>query len=63
MLDKKIKEKVLQKKNLEKALDILRQFKVEELDDEIIKHLQDITPEDKIPIEDFSYMRKNNRPQ
>lgn len=59
MLSKEIKTKILSEKNIDKALNILRENKIEELDEEIIKHLQEITPEDEIPIGEFSYIRKN----
>ena len=59
MLSKEIKAKILNEKNIDKALNILRENKIEELDEDIIKHLQEITPKDEIPIGEFSYIRKN----
>lgn len=58
MLDKEIKEKILKEKNLNKALKILEPYKNLTWDQDIIEHLQEITPRDDIPIDDFSYMRK-----
>lgn len=58
MLSKQIKDKVLKEINIDKALEILKEYKNEQWDNEIIKHLQDITPNDEIPIDDFSYIRK-----
>lgn len=59
MLSKEIKAKILNENDIEKALNILRENKIEELDEEIIKHLQAITPKDEISIDEFSYIRKN----
>lgn len=57
MISKDIKEKVMKETNLDKALEILRPYKDEKWDEEIIKHLQEITPDDEIGIETFSYLR------
>ena len=59
MLSEEIKAKILNENDIEKALNILRENKIEELDEEIIKHLQAITPKDEISIDEFSYIRKN----
>lgn len=59
MLSEEIKTKILNEINIDKALNILRENKIEELDEDIIKHLQEITPEDEISIGEFSYIRKN----
>lgn len=59
MLSKEIKTKILNENDIDKALNILRENKIEELDEDIIKHLQEITPEDEISIGEFSYIRKN----
>lgn len=59
MLSEEIKLKILNKTNIDKVLSILRENKIEKLDEDIIKHLQKITPEDDIPISEFSYIRKN----
>lgn len=59
MLSKEIKAKILNENDIEKSLNILRENKIEELDEEIIKHLQAITPKDEISIDEFSYIRKN----
>ena len=58
MLNKDIKSKVLKEKKLDNALKILGPYKNLAWDKEIIEHLQKITPNDEIPIDDFSYMRK-----
>lgn len=57
MLTKEIKEKILKENNLENALEILKEYKDEKWDNDIIQHLQRITPDDDIPIDDFSYVR------
>ena len=59
MLSKEIKTKILNENDIDKALNILCENKIEELDEDIIKHLQEITPEDEISIGEFSYIRKN----
>lgn len=59
MLSKEIKTKILNETDIDKALNILRENKIEELDEDIIKHLREITPKDEIPIDEFSYIRKN----
>lgn len=59
MLSKEIKAKILNENDIDKALSILRENKIEELDKDIIKHLQAITPKDEIAIGEFSYIRKN----
>ena len=59
MLNEEIKTKILNEINIDKALSILRENKIEELDEDIIKHLQEITPKDEITIGEFSYIRKN----
>lgn len=60
MISKELKEKVLNQNNLETALDILKPYKDEKWDDEIIKHLQNIVPEDGPQIDEFSYLRPDN---
>ncbi len=60
MLNKEIEDKILKETNLENALKILEPYKNEKWNDKIIKHLQSITPNDEIPIGDFSYIRKDN---
>lgn len=57
MLSKEIKEKVLKEKNLDKALEILKPYKNEKWDEETIKHLQNIIPDDGPQINDFCYLR------
>lgn len=59
MLNKEIKTKILNENDIDRALNILRENKIEELDEDIIKHLQEITPKDEISIGEFSYIRKN----
>lgn len=61
MINKKIKEKVLNETNLDIALEILKPYRGEKWDKEIIKHLQDITPDDEIPIDSFSYIRPTKK--
>lgn len=58
MLDKEIKEKILKERNLDKALKMLEPYKNLTWGKDIIEHLQEITPRDDIPIDDFSYIRK-----
>lgn len=58
MLSKELKLKILSENNIDIVLRILQENKIEELDKDIIKHMQDITPEDITPISDFSYSRK-----
>lgn len=60
MLNKEIEDKILKETNLESALKILEPYKNEKWSNKIIKHLQSITPNDEIPIGDFSYIRKDN---
>lgn len=57
MLNKEIKEKILKEDDLDEALKILKPYQNEQIDDEIIKHLQKITPDDEISIDSFSYLR------
>jgi len=57
MISKDIKEKVMKETNLYQALEILRPYKNEEWEEEIVKHLQNITPNDEIGIDTFSYLR------
>lgn len=59
MINKELKEKVLKETELDIALDLLKDFQNEEWDKEIIKHLQNITPKDEDPINNFSYHRKD----
>lgn len=59
MISKEVKDKVMKEKDLDKALEILKPYKDEKWEEEIIKHLQDITPDDEIPIDSFSYIRPN----
>lgn len=59
MLDKDVKRKVLEEKDLNKALEILKPYNGENWDTEIMEHLQKITPDDEIPIDSFSYIRPN----
>lgn len=59
MISKELKEKVLKEENLDIALELLRDFQNEKWDEDIIKHLQEITQEDDDPIDNFSYHRKN----
>ena len=58
MLNKDIKNMVLKEKKLDNALKILEPYKDLIWNQDIIDHLQKITPNDEIPIDDFSYMRK-----
>lgn len=58
MLSKELKLKILSENNIDIVLRILQENIIEELDKDIIKHMQDITPEDTTPISDFSYSRK-----
>ena len=57
MLNKEIKEKILKEDDLDEALKILKPYQNEQIDNEIIEHLQKITPDDEIPIDSFSYLR------
>lgn len=59
MLDKDVKRKVLEEKDLNEALEILKPYNGENWDNEIMEHLQRITPDDEIPIDSFSYIRPN----
>lgn len=61
MLNKKIKEKVLKEKDLKKVLEILKPYNGEKWDKEIMAHIQNITPEDEIPIDSFSYLRPTKK--
>lgn len=58
MISKELKEKVLKENKLDVALHLLKDFQNEKWDDDIIKHLQEITPEDDDPINNYSYQRK-----
>ncbi|MBR3697594.1 MAG: hypothetical protein IKM97_04985 [Clostridia bacterium] len=58
MISKELKEKVLKEKKLDVVLYLLKDFQNEKWDDDIIKHLQEITPEDDDPINNYSYQRK-----
>lgn len=58
MLNEKIKEKVLKEKDLDKVLEILKPYKGD-WGKEIMNHIQKITPDGLIPIDTFSYIRKN----
>lgn len=57
MLSKEIKEKVLKEENLDKVLEILKPYKNEDWDEEIIEHLQKIVPDDGPQIDEFCYIR------
>ena len=61
MISKELKEKILKEKKLDKALEILKPYKGEKWDEEIINHLQDIVPEDEVPIDSFSYLRPTKK--
>ena len=61
MVSKEIKDKVLKENDLDKAIEILKPYKDEKWDDEIIKHLQSIIPDTKPGIEEFSYIRPKNK--
>lgn len=59
MLNKEVKLKILQENNLEKVLEILVPYKGQDWGEEIMKHIQKITPNDKNTIDDYSYLRKD----
>lgn len=59
MISKELKKTVLKEKNLDVALELLRSFQNEVWDNDIISHLQKITPKDDDPIDRFSYRRKD----
>ncbi len=59
MISKDIKEKVMEETNLDRALEILRPHQNEKWDEDIMKHIQEITPDDEIGIDTFSYLRPN----
>lgn len=58
MINKDIKELILKETNLNKALHMLEPYKDLTWDEDIIRHLQEITPDDEVPISDFSYTRR-----
>lgn len=57
MISKDIKEKVIKETNLDKALEILRPYQEENWDEDIMKHIQEITPNDEVGMDTFSYLR------
>ena len=61
MISKELKEIELKEKNLDKALEILKPYKEEKWDEEIIKHLQNVVPKDEVPIDSFSYLRPTKK--
>lgn len=61
MISDEIKEKVLKEKNLNIVLKILEPYKGQQWDEEIMKHIQEITPDDEIGIDTFSYLRPDKR--
>lgn len=61
MISKELKEQVLKEKNLDKALEILKPYKDEKWDEEIIKHIQNIIPDDGPQIDEFCYIRPTRK--
>ena len=59
MLNKEVKEEILAEEDLDKVLKILEPYEGDNWGPEIMQHIQKITPEDTIPINRFSYIRKN----
>lgn len=58
MITNKLREKILNEQNLDKVLEKLKPYLGEDWDQEIMQHIQEITPNDEIPIDSFSYIRK-----
>lgn len=61
MISKEIKDKIMNETDLDKVLEILKPYKGQDWDDEIMEHIQKITPEDEHPIGEFSYIRPNKK--
>ena len=54
MITNKLREKILNEQNLYKVLEKLKPYLGEDWDQEIMQHIQEITPNDEIPIDSFS---------
>lgn len=61
MISKEVKEKILKETNLDKVLEILKPYVGQNWDEEIMEHIQEIIPEDEVPIDSFSYIRPTKK--